>query len=221
MLIVLAGNQQFSSSLAGAAPDQVDKAPFYGYPQELLSQMKDGPRRQVWQKPEQVVDHLFIKPGDVIADIGAGSGYFTLLFSKSVGKSGLVYAVDVDTFTMAILGYKIQKEGLTNVRAILGEPHDPLLPQASTDLIFLCDTYMFIGNRGEYLARLKGLLKDRGRLAIISFKKVETPEGPPLDMRVSRETTIREVEQAGFVLAAEYFFLPHQYFLVFGKRGGV
>lgn len=218
ILIVLAGNILFNAFLANAAPDQVDKAPFYGYPQELLSQMKDTPDRHVWQKPEQVADHLLIKPGDVIADIGAGNGYFTSLFSKRVGKSGLVYAVDVDKFTVAILGYKINKEGLTNVRAILGEPHNPLLPKASTDLIFLCNTYMFIGNRGEYLARLKEILKDSGRLAIVSLNKMESPEGPPLEMRISRETTLREVEHAGFVLEEEYFFLPYQHFLVFGKR---
>lgn len=179
----------------------------------------DDPRRTEWQKPEKVIDHLLIKQGDVIADIGAGTGYFTVLFAQRVGKSGMVYAVDVDQSMVNHLNKRAKKEGLKNIRSILSTPDDPLLPKSSTDLIFICDTYLFFENRVHYLGRLKDYLKENGRVAIVSFNaKAETPGAPPRHKMIPREKTIQEAELAGFSLEAEYFFLPYHDFLVFGKR---
>jgi predicted methyltransferase len=185
----------------------------------LPTALMEDPRRIEWQQPEKVVAHLQLRKGDVVADIGAGTGYFTQLFAKSVGKTGTVFALDVDEILIQALALRAKKESLPNIKAILTPPNDPLLAMASTDLIFLCDTHVFIEQRKQYLVRLRESLKPDGRLAIISFNmNPEIPGAPPRLKRVSREQTIQEAEQAGFALEAEYFFLPHQYFLVFGKR---
>ncbi|GAM11246.1 aklanonic acid methyltransferase DauC [Geobacter sp. OR-1] len=179
----------------------------------------DDPRREVWQKPAKVLDQLRVKSGDIVADIGAGTGYFTMLFAERVGNQGVVYAVDVDQSMTEHIAKRIKNEGVANVKVILAPPNDPLLPKASSDLVFLCDTYIFIENRGEYLSRLRDVLKSTGRLAIVSFNmKGEIPGAPPPRKRAPREAIIQEVESAGFAMEAEYFFLPYQYFLVFGKK---
>lgn len=179
----------------------------------------EDPRRLEWQKPEKLVDHLLIKQGDVIADIGAGTGYFTVLFAQRVGKNGMVYAVDVDENMVKSVEKRAQKDGLNNVKSILSPLDDPLLPKSSVDLIFVCDTYLFFENRVQYLVRLRDSLKSGGRLSIVSFNtRAEIPGAPPRHKMISREKTIQEAEQAGFVLETVYLFLPYQDFLVFGKR---
>ncbi|MBT0664813.1 methyltransferase domain-containing protein [Geobacter pelophilus] len=179
----------------------------------------DDPRRDDWQKADKVLDHLLVKKGDVVADVGAGTGYFTMLFAERVSKSGMVYAVDVDESMTDHIIKRVKRNGVSNVKVVLAPPDNTLLAKKSTDLAFLCDTYIFIENRGQYLARLRDVLKSNGRLAILSFNmKPEIPGAPPPHKRVPRETIIQEVENSGFAMEAEYFFLPYQYFLVFAKK---
>lgn len=177
----------------------------------------ERPDRAVWQKPEKVVERLMIKPGSFIADIGSGSGYFSVLFAKASGAHGRVYAVDNDHEMVAYLEKRIAKEGYGTIKPVLSKPDDPMLPKAAVDLAFICNTYMFIDNREQYLMRLKDGLKKDGRLAIVSYNDGDIPDAPPVHKRVSREKTIQEAQQAGFVLDAEYFFLPYQHFLLFVK----
>jgi arsenite methyltransferase len=179
----------------------------------------ESPSRAQWQKPDDVVEQLSIKQGDVTADIGAGTGYFTVLMSKATGSNGIVYAVDIDPKMVDYLAKRAAQEGLSNVRSVKGLKDDPLLPSSSVDLIFMCNTYLFIDQREQYLGRLKEALKHNGRIAVISYKKMEsTKVGPPLHRRISRETTIAEFEKSGLTLNAEYFFLPYQYYLIFVKH---
>ena len=180
-------------------------------------QRMESPDRVEWQKPEKVVDYLSINKGDTVADIGAGSGYFTVLFSKRVGDNGKVYAVDIEKGMIEYIEKRAQKEGLNNMNYVLAKPDDPLLPKSSVDLIFICDTYHHIEKRGNYLKILKDVLKKDGRLVIVDFHTVKTPVGPPLGMRIPKEKTVKEILSAGFKAEAEYFFLPYQYFLVFSN----
>ena len=180
-------------------------------------QRMESPDRVEWQKPEKVVDYLSINKGDTVADIGAGSGYFTVLFSKRVGDNGKVYAVDIEKGMIEYIEKRAQKEGLNNMNYVLAKPDDPLLPKSSVDLIFICDTYHHIEKRGNYLKILKDVLKKDGRLVIVDFHTVKTPVGPPLGMRIPKEKTVKEILSAGFKAEAEYFFLPYQYFLIFSK----
>ena len=180
--------------------------------------MLESPDRASYQMPDRVVDSLCIKEGNAIADIGAGSGYFTRLFSKRNGANGKVFACDIEKGMIDSIEKKIKNENLKNVVPILCKPDDPMLPPSSVDLIFICDTYHHIGKRENYLNLLKKYLKPGGRLAIVDYQKRETPSGPPLAMRIDREEIIKEITGAGYKLDAEFFFLPYQYFLVFMKQ---
>ena len=206
LLVVIIGQFITCAVLAGATP-KAGGSVTSSYP----AAYEEDPRRLEWQKAEKVIDHLLVRQGDVIADIGAGTGYFSRLFAQRVGKTGLVYAVDVDESMVNYLEKRSKEAGLNNIKAILSPPDDPLLLRSAVDLIFICDTYMFIENRGQYLTRLLDSLKSGGRLAIVSFnQKAEIPGAPPPHRMISRDRTVKEAEKAGFVLEAEYFFLPYQ-----------
>jgi ubiquinone/menaquinone biosynthesis C-methylase UbiE len=113
------------------------------------------------------------------------------------------------------LNRRVRDAGLDNVRTILALPDDPLLPGASVDRAFICETWHHIENHSQYLAALKKILKPGGQVIVIDFHRKETPVGPPSEMRTSREEVVREFEQNGFRLTQEHAFLPYQYFLVF------
>jgi ubiquinone/menaquinone biosynthesis C-methylase UbiE len=181
----------------------------------------EDPARDAYQKPHDVVMALALKEGNRIADIGAGAGYFALRFAHHVGVSGQVVAVDISPEMIVHLNQRLRDSGLDNVRTVLALPDDPLLPEASVDRIFICDTWHHIGNHPQYLALLKKTLKPGGLIAIIDFQKQETPIGPPMEMRLPREEVVREFEQNGFRLAMEHTFLPYQYFLVFSTTSAV
>ena len=104
---------------------------------------------------------------------------------------------------------------LGNVVTILCAPDDPLLADASVDRFFICDTWHHIEKHSHYLALLQKMLKPGGVVVMIDFKKVNTPVGPPLEMRIDRDDLVKEMETNGFQVAAEHTFLPYQYFLVF------
>lgn len=215
IVVIMMGQLMAVVDLAGAVQMGGGNTFYPSYP----SAYQDDPRRLEWQKADKVIDHLHVKQGDVIADIGAGTGFFSMLFAQRVGKNGLVYALDIDENMVKYLEKRSIKESLNNIKSILAPPNDPMLPKSSVDLIFICDTYMFIENRVQYLARLRDSLKNGGHLAIISFnQKAEIPGAPPPHKMISRERTIQEAEKAGFALEAEYFFLPYQDFMVFVKR---
>ena len=177
--------------------------------------MLDDPARDAYQKPHQVITALKLKEGEVVADIGAGSGYFTFRLAHHVGDSGRVYAVDVSPDMIVHLNRRIRDLKLTNVVTILSAPDDPLLIDASIDRFFICDTWHHIPDHPRYLALMKKMLKPGGQVVMIDFKKTQTPVGPPLEMRISRDDLLKEMDTNGFHLEAEQTFLPHQYFLVF------
>lgn len=179
----------------------------------------EDPRRNEWQKPELVLDHLFIRPGDTVADIGAGTGYFSVRLAERVGKNGTVFAADIDTDMIAILKKRVQQSGLSNLQPILSAANDPKLPEVLLDTIFICDTYLFFDDRVSYLSRLSRYLKPGGQLAILSFNyNADIPGAPPRQKMISQGTTVEEAKKAGFILDAIYFFLPFQDYLVFKKR---
>jgi len=163
-----------------------------------------------------VLASLALKPGESIADIGAGSGYFALRLAAAVGPSGSVYAVDVDRVMLAYIEARAKDKHLSNLKMVLADPDDPKLPPASLDLIFICDTLHHISEREKYYPLLARALKPGGRLVNIDFQKSrEVTLGPPFAMRIAREDMIREAEAGGFHLIKDYNFLPYQYFLVF------
>ncbi|MGE5127829.1 MAG: class I SAM-dependent methyltransferase [Betaproteobacteria bacterium] len=178
----------------------------------------DDPARDAYQKPDEVMKALALRPGEVVADIGAGSGYFSVRFARAVGDTGRVYAVDVSPDMIRHLNRRIREEGLRNVVTVLSEPDDPLLPDASVDRFVIVDTWHHIEERAKYVRLMKRMLKAGGQVVHIDFQKRELPIGPPPSMKVARESLVSQMEAEGFRLAAEHTFLPYQYFLVFALR---
>jgi arsenite methyltransferase len=180
--------------------------------------MLDDPKRDVYQKPHEVLTALAIEPGEVIADIGAGSGYFTFRLAHHVGDKGRVYAVDISPDMIRHLNRRIRELKATNVTAILADADDPLLADASIDRFFFSDSWHHIENQSKYLSLIKKMLKPRGQIIMIDFQKKELPVGPPMQMKIAREDLIRQMESNGFRLTKEHTFLPYQYFLIFAPK---
>lgn len=179
--------------------------------------MLEDPARDAYQKPHEVLTALGLKPGEVIADIGSGSGYFTLRLAAHAGEAGRVYGVDVDPAMVRYLNRRVRDAGLRNVHVVLADPDDPLLPEP-VDRFLVVDTWHHIENQAKYLGLMRKLLRPGGQVVMIDFQKRELPLGPPLAMKIAREDLIRQMEANGFRLAKEHGFLPYQYFLVFEPK---
>jgi ubiquinone/menaquinone biosynthesis C-methylase UbiE len=180
--------------------------------------MLEDPKRDEYQKPHEVLMALSLKPGETVADIGSGSGYFTLRIASHVGDKGRVFAVDIDPEMIRFLNRRIRDAGVRNVQTILAEPADPLLPDASVDRFVIVDTWHHIEKPIAYLALMRRMLKPGGQVVMIDFQKRELPLGPPIAMKIAREDLIRQMEAHGFHLVKEHTFLPYQYFLVFSLQ---
>jgi ubiquinone/menaquinone biosynthesis C-methylase UbiE len=178
----------------------------------------EDPQRDAYQKPQEVVAALDLQEGEAIADIGAGSGYFSLRFARHAGERGRVYAIDTDPDMIRYMNRRIRDLNLRNIVTILSDPDDPLLPNAAIDLFFLCNTWHHIEHQPEYLALMRRMLRPRGQVAMIDFQKRDLPVGPPVEMKIAREDLVRQMESNGFGLTREYTFLPYQYFLVFALK---
>lgn len=181
----------------------------------------DRPERDQDQKPAQVVDALELKPGMHVADLGAGSGYFTRRFVEAVGETGKVYVIDVEPEALKYVEESlIRMHRRFEAEFILARPDNPKIPVESVDLIFVCDTYHHLEDRADYFRNVKTSLKPGGRIALIDFYHDERSGDPGFPKRhlVPREKVIEEMTTAGYRLAKEHRFLPKQYFLEFTRE---
>jgi ubiquinone/menaquinone biosynthesis C-methylase UbiE len=178
----------------------------------------EGFNRDQWQQQDRVIESLQIQPGERVADLGSGSGYFTPALAKAVGPAGRVYAVDVDKEMNEIVAERARREGLNNVEVILARPDDPLLPVSGIDLIFTSNTYHHIQNRVNYFANLRKYIRPNGRVAVIDFDRRGWLQGLWKHYTPS-EFIKREMEQAGYKLQREFDFLDRQSFLIFERNG--
>ena len=179
---------------------------------ERWAHVFDDPKRDAWQKPHEVIQALALKPDAVVADIGAGTGYFAARLARML-PNGKVYAVDVEPDMVKYLAERAGKEKLANLIALAGTADDALLPEKA-DVILLVDVYHHIDRRDRYFRRLRESLKPGGRLAVIDFR-MDSPAGPPRSARIAPERVVAELKAAGYSLSQEHGFLPRQYFLVF------
>lgn len=216
VLILLIAALVLNSQLLLAAVTPLDAGGSNSFTVSVPVAYMDDPRRGEWQLPDRLLDYLLLKEGETVADIGAGTGYFSMQFARRVGKSGTVYALDVDEEMVKLLEKRAKREGFSNVRAKLAPFDSPGIAKGVADLVFICDTYLFFDNRVEYIKRVRETLKKGGRLAIVSFNAdAEIPGAPPRHKMVPKEQVIGEIQSAGFTLEADFLFLPFQDFLLF------
>jgi arsenite methyltransferase len=177
----------------------------------------EGFNRDSWQQPDKVIAALNLHPGEIVADLGSGGGYFTFKLAKAVAPSGKVYAVDVDKDMIELISKRLKEESGNNVETILATPTDPRLPQTGVDLIFTVNTYHHIADRSAYFANARKYLRPGGRIAIIDLDRRAWLEGL-LGHYTPSETIKREMEQAGYTLQQQLDFLDRQSFLIFSLK---
>lgn len=179
---------------------------------ERYAKSFDDPARDEWQQPDRVLATLELRPEHTVADIGAGTGYFTVRLARAPGVAK-VFAVDIEPSMVEYVRQRAAKEGLRNVVVVQGAPDRSNLPEP-VDLVLIVDTFHHIPNRVAYFRELKKSLKPSGRLAIIDFRK-GAPDGPPEEFRFAPEQISAELTAAGFALQAQHDFLPRQIFLIY------
>jgi SAM-dependent methyltransferase len=194
----------------------------YDDKQAALARFEE-PARDAWAMPGKIVELLEISPNLDIADIGAGSGYFTRRLATAA-PAGTTWAVDVDAdFKGHIEAHRAQW-GTPNIQTRLAVYEHPLLPRETVDLVFISNTYSYLQDRPAYFTAVYRALRPGGRLAVIDWRNdVDCPRAlgcPKPSDRVPVDTALRELEGVGFQLLARHDFLPYQYFVVLGKAGG-
>ena len=183
-------------------------------PQDLG--LLEAPDRDQWQRPDQIMDALGIAEASVVADLGAGSGWFTVRLARRVGPNGLVYAQDVQPEMLAAISRRVQREGMRNVRPVLGRGSDPRLPARTLDAIVMVEVAHQIEDRVALFRELRNALKPQGRLGVIDYRLNGGGPGPDMDERGDPDVIVKEAEQGGLEWKRSESFLPYQYFMVFG-----
>lgn len=183
-------------------------------PQDLG--LLEAPDRDEYQRPDKIMDALRIGEGSVVADLGAGSGWFTIRLSGRVGPNGIVYAQDIQRPMIASIESRLDRMGIKNVRTVLGTATDPRLP-APVDSALIVDAYHEMEQPVVLLRNLAASLKPNGQIGIVDFTKDGGGPGPPLEERVDPEVVIRDAQLAGLTLVGRGNFLKYQYMLIFGK----
>ena len=175
----------------------------------------EGSSRDEWQQPEQVIAALGIRPGDRVADLGSGSGYFTLRLARAVGPDGKVYAVDVDEKMNEYLRQRVAKAGVANVDVVLGRFEDPLLPDGGVDLVLVVDTYHHLEDRPAYFRNLRRDLTAGGRVAVIDYDGRKGWFVRWMKHFTPRALLLQEMAEAGYEVAQEFDFIDRQSFVIF------
>ncbi len=183
-------------------------------PQDLG--LLEGPDRDAWQRPDQIMDALLIGEGSVVADLGAGGGWFTVRLARSVGPNGLVYAEDIQPQMIQAIDRRVQREELHNVKTVLGTPVDPRLPASSVDAVLIVDAYHEMEQPVALLRNVAKALKPTGIVGIVNYKKDGGGPGPSMEERVDPDKVIADARAAGLDLRKRENFLRYQYLLTFG-----
>jgi ubiquinone/menaquinone biosynthesis C-methylase UbiE len=197
---------------APANPDEPDFSNVAKYAKAF-----DSPKRDYWQKPDEVMNLLQLWPGNVVADIGAGTGHFEPHLAKAVGPTGRVLALDVEPQMIAYLKRRAKKEKLGNVTAQEVAADDPGLADGSVDRLLVVNTWHHLPQRAQYAAAMNRALRPGGFVVVIDFT-AESPEGPPAHARLSPATVIAELQAGGFSARTVAESLPFQYVVIGQKQ---
>jgi SAM-dependent methyltransferase len=204
-------------------PAAAKKAPYgakrdrHGNPTDFAAYVArlDDPGRAKWQLPDRVVAALGLKMGGRAAEIGSGTGQFTIRMAKKVGEEGRVYAIDVEPRMLDLLAERAAAAEAWGIVGLLA-PEGGGLPPEPVDAILMVNVLHHVKDRADYLRALAGRLTPRGRIAIVDFHERELPVGPPPDHKLARADAIAAVKAAGLRLVREEKFLPYQYFVLVG-----
>lgn len=171
--------------------------------------------REDEEAPEKALDAIGIREGMVIADVGAGTGYFSRRMAKRTGPTGKVYAVDIQPEMIRKLRDNAKREGLTNIVGVVSKENDPMLPEGAIDLILMVDVYHEFDRPQEMLRKMRAALKPDGRMILLEYRK----EDPKVPIRLEHKMTVEEakaeVEAEGFRLDKVIASLPRQHILIF------
>lgn len=178
----------------------------------------ERPEREQEEMPDEVIRTMGLKPGDIVADIGCGTGYFSRRMAKAVAPNGKVYANDIQPEFLEMVKANCAKEGVTNVETVLGAEDDPKLPKAAIDWILLTDVYHEFQQPEPMLARMLECLKPDGKVALIEYRLLgDTAKHIKEEHRMSVRQVLAEWNEAGFELVDLLEFLPSQHFFIFQR----
>jgi len=203
----------FSLSAATALAQQHARL----FPPEDLG-LLEAPDREIWQQPEKIMDALGIAENSVVADLGAGGGWFTIRLARRVGPNGRVYAEDIQPQMIKVIERRSALEGLKNVIPQLGKAEDPGLPAGKLDAVLAVDSFHEVEKPVPLLRNVALSLKPDGLIGIVGFTKDGGGPGPLMEERVDPDRVVRDAEAAGLRLVKRETFLKYQYMLVFSKR---
>jgi SAM-dependent methyltransferase len=172
--------------------------------------------RRVWQRPDEVVRALELEGDEVVADVGAGSGYFSFRLAEAVPR-GTVRAIDIEPEMARHIHHQVLNRGISNLEVLLTDPDDPHVNE-DVDLVFVCDVLHHVEGRRAWLDRLFGEMRTGARVVLIEFKEGELPEGPPVGLKIPKREILELMAAGGFRETGDRpDFLPYQHFLVFEK----
>lgn len=177
----------------------------------------DRPERVREEQPERALDRMDIQVGSTVADIGAGSGYFTERLSRRVGPGGTVYANDIQQGMLDLIEDRMQRRNLTNIVPVLGTVDDPKLPAGVLDLALMVDVYHEFSNPEGMLRALAASLKSGGKLVLLEYRAEDPKVNILADHKMTKAQVQREVEAAGFRLERIDDSLPVQHLFIFRK----
>ncbi|WP_428408190.1 class I SAM-dependent methyltransferase [Hyphococcus sp.] len=208
------------------APEEPSETPAVEAPEDglnldvWLERMEVG-SRELYSAREAVLSALELEDGDIVADIGAGTGLYTLMFAEAVGAHGRVYAEDIESLFLDLINQRAEDSGFDNITAVLGRENDVTLPENTVDLVFIADTYHYFEDRETVMKSVLKALKPGGSLVVVDYD-LKPGEPRPEDkghVRFGRAGVISEIEYVGFAFVEEKTVegLEENYFLRFAK----
>lgn len=182
------------------------------------------PMRDELERPEEILDRMELEDGDLVADLGAGVGYYTLRLARRVAPSGVVFAVDVQQGMLDQLEQRAADQGVRGIYPVLGKHDDPILPAGKIDWILLVDVYHEIQEPAAMLEKIKQALAPGGRVALLEYRAEQEdgvmPAFIPREHKMTIEEVLSEWLPAGFELVERLEFLPAQHYFIFKVAGG-